>query len=242
MTFRPGSRRSPAPPLPAPPDSKDRSFEGTRGLEGTRVVGVLGGIASGKSHVARVLAGPDGQVVAADALAHRVLEDPLLAPRLVEAFGPAALDAEGRPDREVLARAVFEDAERRRLLESWIHPAVRAMIARELRAAALGRVPLVVLDVPLLLENDHEHHLVAECDALVFVDAPLADRERRARDQRGWPPGELTRREAAQLPLDAKARRATHVLSNAGSAADLEANALALRRRLLALPPRRTPR
>ena len=74
--------------------------------------------------------------------------------------------------------------------------------------------PRVVLDVPLLLENDAQHGLAQLCDVLVFVDAPAEERERRAQRERGWPRGEVARREAAQLALSEKKKRAHHVLHN----------------------------
>ena len=140
-------------------------------------------------------------------------------------------------DRALLAQQIFADPEKRRQLEGWIHPAVRATIADELKGARDSRVPLVVLDVPLLLENEAEHGLVAECDALVFVDTPAEDRESRARQTRGWDEREVARREAAQLPLEQKRSRATHVLDNSGSRHALVHRARLLRGSLLAEPP-----
>lgn len=181
------------------------------------VLAVLGGIACGKSAVATRLAGPQGMVLDADALAHEALDDPLVTERLVEAFGPQILDPGGHPDRERLARRIFDSQDDRRRLEGWIHPLVRARILAALGEAEASGVERVVLDVPLLLENDAQHGLLARCDHLVFVDAPLAERDRRAVAHRGWAPGEVARREAAQMPLEEKRRRANHVVSNAGT-------------------------
>jgi dephospho-CoA kinase len=182
----------------------------------TIVFGVLGGISAGKSLVASLLAGPDGLVLDADRMARDELESPGGRERLVERYGASALTAPGEVDREALARRAFSDAAERRWLEGWIHPAVRVRIGAQLRAARDRGVACVVLDVPLLLENDAQHHLVAACDALVFVDASAEVRERRSRQSRGWPPGELARREAAQLSLDEKRARADHVITNEG--------------------------
>ena len=189
----------------------------------TRVFGVLGGIASGKSAVARRLAGPDGLVLSADALAQEALDSEPVQELLVAEFGPEAIAADGRTDRPWLADLVFTTPHAREQLESWIHPLVRERISAELEQARQRRVPRVVLDVPLLLENEAEHRLTEECDVLVFVDVPLEERERRARENRGWSPGELERREALQLPLNHKKTRADVVLSNDGTLADLDA-------------------
>jgi dephospho-CoA kinase len=203
-------------------------------------VGVLGGIASGKSEVARLLAGDDGVLLDADRTAHAALASPEVAALVAEHFGPECLDAEGRPDRRALGPLVFADPERRKLLEGWIHPRVRATLGSELeRALAEGR-PIVVLDVPLLLENAAESGLAERCHGLVFVDAPAEQRAARAAERRGWGPGELAAREALQLPLEEKRARATWVLSNGGDFASLQLAARALRQRLLAggAPPR----
>lgn len=201
----------------------------------TLVLGLLGGIASGKSLAARLLAGPEGLVLSADALAHEVLASDEVARLVRERFGAAVLDPAGRPDRAALARLAF-DPERgeavRRALEGWTHPRVRARILADLREARARGIPRVVLDVPLLLENEARHGLTGLCDALIFVDAPLEIREARARSSRGWPAGEVARREGAQLPLGKKRDRADFVLSNHGTEEDLERAVADVLRRL----------
>jgi len=197
------SRKSP-PPAPA-----------------VRVLGVLGGIASGKSAVARALAGERGVVLDADRLAREALESPAVVARLRERFGDAALGPDGRPDRPFLAARAFASADDRRALEGWTHPVVRARILAELEAArASGRSP-VVLDVPLLLENDAQHGLAGLCDALIFVQTEESTRIARAAANRGWNADEIARREAAQWPLDEKRARADHVVINEGTPDEL---------------------
>ena len=187
------------------------------------VIGVLGGIASGKSAVAALLAGEDGVVLDADAIAREVLARPETADWLRAPFGPEVLDGEGRPAREALAQRVFADPAARERLEGWIHPAVRERIGAGLEEArGAGRSP-IVLDVPLLLENDRAHQLTGECDFLVFIETDVEDRERRAQERRGWPPGEVTRRERAQIPLEEKRARARHVVENRAGLAELQA-------------------
>jgi dephospho-CoA kinase len=196
----------------------------------TTVIGVLGGIASGKSLVAHLLAGDEGEVIDADQMAHEVLDSAEVLRRLRERFGERVIASDGRADRPTLSREVFADPASRAELESWIHPLVRERIAERLARARERGVRRVVLDVPLLLENDRQHGLASACDLLIFVDADLAERERRAMASRGWPPGELARREAAQMPLEAKRERADFVIENRAGRDELESSV----RRLLA--------
>jgi len=186
------------------------------------VIGMLGGIASGKSFAGRLLAGEDGTVVDADRLAHEVLASSETAEFLRERFGPEVLDAQGRPDRQALADRVFANPDDRKALEAWTHPIVRARILEEIDAARGSHRNPIVLDVPLLLENDAQHALARACDYLVFVDAEEADREQRARATRNWKPGERERREAAQWTMNQKRDAASHVISNRQDKTELE--------------------
>jgi dephospho-CoA kinase len=197
-----------------PQDSAPSSF----------VVGVFGGIASGKSAVARMLAGKDGVVIDADRIAREILETPGVRFELLTAFGGRVFDLDGKPDRGVIARTVFANPGARAKLEAFTHPPIRAKIRAELQAARKAGVPVIVLDVPLLLENDAGHGLLAECDETVFVDATDELREARASASRGWRPGEVARREAAQMPLSTKRARAGMVVENRGSLSELEAS------------------
>lgn len=217
----------PPAPSPAPTESPRSSF----------VVGVYGGIASGKSAVARMLAGRDGVVIDADRIAREVLLTPAVRFDLLTSFGGRVFDLDGTPDRQVIARTVFGNPAARAKLESFTHPAIRAKIRAELQAARKAGTPVIVLDVPLLLENESKHGLLAECDETVFVDANDGLREARASASRGWRPGEVARREAAQMPLAEKRARAGRVVENHGSLSELESSVeklaaeLGLRRR-----------
>ncbi len=193
------------------------------------VIGVLGGIASGKSQVARALAGSQGICIDADKLAREALESAPVVELLRTHFGAEVLDRDGHPDRAALARRVFSDPHARRQLESWTHPLVRDRILAAMEdARRAGRLP-IVLDVPLLLENDDKHGLARKCDALIYVDVDRAERERRARTIRNWEPGELAQREAAQWSQQEKRRWATHVIPNSGDLLELTAAVEALR-------------
>lgn len=198
------------------------------------VIGLLGGIAAGKSAVAELLAGPEGAVIDADRIARALLASADVAELVGRAFGSSVLRADGTVDRERLAGLVFGAPQARAQLESFTHPRIRARIRAELDAARARHAPRIVLDVPLLLENDAQHHLVAECDALVFVDADPRIRDARAVAGRGWQSGEVARRERAQLPLEAKRARADHVVANDGTRAELAARIRELEDRIVA--------
>lgn len=189
----------------------------------TRILGVLGGIASGKSAVARRLAREGGVVIDADQEARAVLDDDGVREQLARIFGGEVRLADGTIDRAFLAARVFSDATARARLEALTHPLVRARMRAALEEALARGVTRVVLDVPLLVENEAQHGLLARCHELWFVEASAEAREARARTARGWKPGEVERRERAQLPLSEKRALADVVITNSGSLADLEA-------------------
>jgi dephospho-CoA kinase len=179
------------------------------------VIGLLGGIAAGKSTVSALLKklGP-GRVVDADALARVALDACAKDGRLVSALGPWAVTKAGVPDRKAIAAKVFADPAALRALERITHPAITASIDEAVNDHRLGRgEPILVLDVPLLLEAG----LDRRCDALWFVSAPDEARFARARDRLGLTQDDVERRESAQSPLDRKRARADFVIENAGA-------------------------
>ena len=220
-------RPEPLPSGPPPSDGPARRPTGPgpdpEPLQGTpRVFAVLGGVASGKSTVSKLLAGEQGEVLSADGYAHEVLALPETRAWVAQAFGPQALTEQGTVDRGFLAGIVFQDPEKLSALESWIHPRVRARMRADLEDARARSIPRIVLDIPLLMESDGLADLREQVDHLVFVEVSLEERERRAGAQRGWAPGEVARREAAQMPLIEKRNAAHFVLNGNGTLADLE--------------------
>lgn len=194
------------------------------------VIGLLGGIAAGKSTVSGVLKklGP-GRVVDADALARVALDACAKDGRLVAALGAWAVNKAGVPDRKAIAAKVFGDPTALRALERITHPAVTASIEEAVNDHRLGKGdPVLVLDVPLLLEVG----LDRRCDALWFVAAPDEARFARAKDRLGLSRDDVERRESAQSPLDRKRARADFVIENAGAqealAAQVEAGLVQL--------------
>ncbi|MEM6330463.1 MAG: dephospho-CoA kinase [Planctomycetota bacterium] len=190
------------------------------------IVGLLGGIASGKSTVAALLAEHGAAVLDADRAAHDALRDPEVVRALRSRFGETLFGASGELDRRALAGRVFGGDARcvadREFLEGLIHPRVRADLRSRLAELKSTGQSAAVLDIPLLLEAGWAN----ECDVLLFVDSPLADRLARAK-RRGWDAAELASRESAQLPIKEKQRRAHAVIPNAAGADELRARVAA---------------
>jgi dephospho-CoA kinase len=177
-----------------------------------RVVGLTGGLATGKSTFAALLRARGVPVLDADVIAREVVAPgaPALA-EVVHAFGPGVLDATGALDRAAMAARVFGDPEARRRLEAITHPAIRRTMREEtVRLAAAGHA-LAFYDAPLLFEVGQD----AALDAIVVVWAP-PDAQRARAIARGLAPADADARLAAQLPVDEKARRADFVVENAG--------------------------
>lgn len=183
------------------------------------VIGLAGGIGSGKSEVAKALAGLGALVTDSDKEAKAALERPEVRAKLVEWWGQDVVSKYGGTDRKVIAQIVFEKPEERARLEALIHPLVRATRGEMIARAAAAGVSAVVIDAPLL----YEAGLDKECDGVVFVDTPREQRLARVRATRGWDEGELSRREKAQLPLEQKKARADLVVSNTGNLEELKA-------------------
>jgi len=201
------------------------------------LIGVAGGIASGKSYVTDLLSAKGAAVIVADTAAHRVLELEEVKQLVRERWGDAVFGSDGKVDRTRLGQIVFaaspDGPSELKYLESLIHPRVREMIFRQIaELAADPQVPAIVLDVPLLVEAGWNKI----CPFVLFVDAAQEVRERRAAE-RGWSREELARREAAQLPLETKRQQADVVIDNSGSKAETAAQVEAFWQRLTAPPP-----
>lgn len=196
--------------------SAQPSANSTASRDTRPVIGIVGGIGSGKSEVARIFAEFGCEICESDALARRVLAEPEVREAIdalvSHATGLSVRTRDGLLDRALLARAIFDAPDLRRGVEAIMHPRIEAL-RRAQFAQAAPTVPAFVIDAPLLLEVG----LDRECSAVVFVDAPHADRLSRVTRSRGWNAEELARREAAQIPLEEKRRRSTHVILNHGT-------------------------
>lgn len=181
------------------------------------VVGLTGGIGSGKSTVAELFRRRGVAVIDTDEIAHALTRPGAEGfAAIVRAFGPEVLDAQGRLDRVRLRRLVFADADARKKLEDILHPLIRAEVARKL-AAAPG--PYVVVVVPLLIETGGFRELV---DRVLVVDCPEETQIRRTMARSGLTRPEVVAIMAAQAPRARRLACADDVLDNSGEPTALE--------------------
>jgi len=176
------------------------------------VIGVTGGVGTGKSTVAKMFQRLGAVVLDADAITHQLMEPKRLAWRaIVKTFGESILNDDQTINRRGLAAVVFSDEQRRKRLEGIVHPRVLRAIRHELRHLRRSRgIRAVVVDVPLLVEAGAEDLV----DALVVVTAPPEAQRERLKRQHGWSDEEISKRIGAQWELSAKAALADHVVDN----------------------------
>lgn len=182
------------------------------------VIGVAGGIGSGKSALSRALGQLGCLVIDFDTQAKAALDLPEVRSAIVQWWGDELLGEDGRIDRARLAQEVFNDEAKRARLEALVHPLVipnRADLMERARdAGARG----VVLDAPLLFEAGVDKL----CDVIAFVEVPRETRLQRLKATRGWDADELARRESAQWPLDRKRNLSDVIIENTGGEDELD--------------------
>jgi dephospho-CoA kinase len=183
-----------------------------------RVIGLTGGIGTGKSAAAAFLRELGVTVIDADE-GTRAVQAPGSEGlrRLVEAFGPRILTTDGELDRAALGAIVFADAAQRQRLNAIVHPLVREWMAERLGEAAERGDEVVVLDIPLLFETRGTEGL----EAVILLYSPEELQLRRLVEQRGMEEQAARERIAAQMPIDEKRRLASHVVVNTGTLEDL---------------------
>jgi dephospho-CoA kinase len=185
-----------------------------------KVIGLTGGIGTGKSAVTRLLREKGVTVIDADE-ATRAVQAPGSEGlrRLVDEFGSSILASDGGLDRARLAAVAFADPEARQRLNAIVHPLVREWMAdRQMEAQARGE-PYVVLDIPLLFESRG----AGSFDDVILVYAPEELSLRRLVELRRMPEEQARARIAAQMPIEEKRRLARHVIENTGTLEQLRA-------------------
>jgi dephospho-CoA kinase len=182
-------------------------------------IGLTGGIASGKSSVARILHQLGAVVIDADQLSRQAVAigTPVLA-KITEQFGPTILAADGTLDRQRMARLVFADAEKRRQLEAIVHPEVRRLAEEQLATLQSSGAAVAFYMAPLLYERGLDTGM--DQVWVVYVDARTQINRLMGRD--GLSEAEAKQRLAAQMPLEEKRQRGDVVIDNSGSLAETE--------------------
>lgn len=180
------------------------------------IIGLIGGVASGKTLVASELARLGAVVLDADRAGHEVLDEPEVIEALRQRWGEGVLDPAGRIERRAVGRIVFEPGERGRrelaFLEQTTHPRIGQRLLRQVSGMRAAGARAVVLDAPVM-EKSGWYDL---CDRIIYVDAPREIRLARARS-RGWTEEDYGAREDAQESLEQKRSRADVIIDNSGS-------------------------
>ena len=194
------------------------------------LVGLTGGIATGKSTVSELLRQLGCEIIDADRLARDVVEPEQPAwKQIVADFGRGVVNADGTLDRKKLGAIVFADPDRRKRLEAITHPAIRARFQTRLdELAAQGFAGIVVFDAPVMIESGGYRNM----DRLVVVVTDEATQASRLRTRDGTDDAEGRRKVASQMPLAEKAKLADYVIDNSG---DRETTAAEVRRVFAAL-------
>ncbi len=180
-------------------------------MKKTIVIGITGGIGSGKSTVAEMFERLGAQVFDADRFCHDLLKRPAIVRRLKTAFGGGVIKAGGKLNQKALADAVFVDGKSLAGLTAILHPPVIKEIKRGVSQLRRGRkAGVLAVDAALLMESG----LDALCDGLVFVYAPFSVRASRVKRERNWSGKEIVRREKFQLSVKEKKQKADYVIDN----------------------------
>lgn len=184
------------------------------------VLGLTGGIGSGKSTVAAMLADRGAVVIDADTVAREVVEPGGPAYKgVVDRFGPDVVAGDGRIDRPALAKIVFGNPSALADLNALTHPVIAEVVGERLTAEA-GTDHVVILDVPLLVETERAR---AKCAAVVVVDCPEDVAVRRLVEQRAMVEADVRSRMAAQATRNERLALADFVIDNSGTRDELAA-------------------
>lgn len=194
------------------------------------IIGLTGGIGSGKSTVADLFVAAGAGLVDTDAIAHELTAPGGAAiPALCAAFGPEILTPDGAMNRSAMRQRVFTDPTAKAELEALLHPLIRQ---HALTRCAAARTPYVILAVPLLVESGAYQNL---CREIVTVDCPESTQIERVMARNGLAEAEVRRILAAQASRAERRAVAQHILDNSGPAEALPAQIQALHAHFLAL-------
>ena len=175
------------------------------------IIGITGGISSGKSTVSRMLASLGAEIVDADEMCHRLILVNKVKSKIIERFGDTVQDIYGKIDRSRRAEIVFQDKTCLDDLCNILHPIVIEQIRSKIaEIEKRGRRRAIVIDAALLEESG----LSLMCDFMIFVNTVSDHRVIRSKISRHWHDGELEKRERFQMSLEDKRKKADYVIDN----------------------------
>lgn len=175
------------------------------------VIGITGGISSGKSTVTRMLASLGAEIIDADEMCHKLILAKEVKGKIIEQFGNTIQDIYGKIDRSQLAEIVFGDKACLEDLCRILHPIVTEQIHSKItEVEKRGRRRAIVIDAALLGESD----LSLMCDFIIFINTVRDHRISRSKISRHWQAGELEKRERFQMGLEDKRKKADYVIDN----------------------------
>ena len=177
-----------------------------------KLLGIIGGIGSGKSTASVLFQQCGAAVIHADDIGHQMLLLPNVKRAVQERWGAAVFGEDGEIDRRKLAAVVFADEKELAYLQSLTHPLIAEEVHRQQGEHERNGIQFCLLDAPLLLESNWNSMV----DLVIFVSAPAEERWHRVQS-RGWSETEWKQREAAQFSVEEKSRRADVVLDNSGN-------------------------
>lgn len=185
----------------------------------TYVLGVTGGIATGKSTVSNIFKKLGIPVIDADLVSRQVVEPEAVGlSQLVDYFGEKILNSHGHLDRQTLADIIFDDSEQRQALNDILHPLIREEILKQKEDYIKRNEPLLVLDIPLLFEADYNH----ECNGIMVVSVSQSNQLKRLKDRNRLSHDQAASRIQAQMPLEEKIAMADFVIDNNGTIAQTQ--------------------
>ena len=198
-----------------------------------KLIGIIGGIGSGKSTASALFQQLGAEVISADGIGHQVLLLPEVKNAVQERWGSTVFGRDGEIDRQKLAAVVFADEKELVHLKSLTHPLIAEEVHRQRTEHEQSGVQLCLLDAPLLLESGWDYFV----DQIIFVETPAEVRRQRVKN-RGWSETEREQREAAQFSVEEKKGRASAVLDNSGNTQHLLTQVEALFQVLIDTAPR----
>ncbi len=205
------------------------------------VVGLTGGIGTGKSTVAKMFAALGATILDADAIGKEVVEtDPTVLHELQTEFGENIIDQNGRLKRQELGNRIFGDMKKVERLNEIVHPHLISRLHREEQDALKRGARLVIVDAALIYEADLDDHF----SHIVVVTAPLHLRLERVRRRDGLTDDQIMQRIQSQIPIEEKEKQADSVIRNDGNLDELEETVRLLYRQLLTAETqdKKTPR